>query len=53
VVLVDGIRIKIRDGTVTNRTVYVAMGVNMDGQRDILGLWAGRLAASHQSSGSA
>ena len=26
VVLVDGIRIKIRDGTVTNRTVYVAMG---------------------------
>ena len=41
VVLVDGIRIKIRDGTVTNRTVYVAMGINMDGQRDILGLWIG------------
>jgi len=41
VVLVDGIRIKIRDGTVTNRTVYVAMGINMDGQRDILGLWVG------------
>jgi len=41
VVLVDGIRIKIRDGTVTNRTVYVAMGINMDGTRDILGLWVG------------
>lgn len=41
VVLVDGIRIKIRDGTVTNRTVYVAMGINMDGERDILGLWVG------------
>ena len=41
VVLVDGIRIKIRDGTVTNRTVYVAMGINMDGVRDILGLWVG------------
>jgi transposase-like protein len=41
VVLVDGIRIKIRDGTVSNRTVYVAMGVNMDGTRDILGLWVG------------
>ena len=41
VVLVDGIRIKIRDGTVTNRTVYVAMGINMDGHRDILGLWVG------------
>jgi len=41
VVLVDGIRIKIRDGTVSNRTVYVAMGINMDGERDILGLWVG------------
>ena len=41
VVLVDGIRIKIRDGTVTNRTVYVAMGINMEGTRDILGLWVG------------
>lgn len=41
VVLVDGIRIKIRDGTVTNRTVYVAMGINMDGERDVLGLWVG------------
>ena len=41
VILVDGIRIKIRDGTVTNRTVYVAMGINMDGERDILGLWVG------------
>ena len=41
VLLVDGIRIKIRDGTVTNRTVYVVMGINMDGHRDILGLWIG------------
>ncbi len=41
VLMVDGIRIKIRDGTVTNRTVYVAMGINMDGERDILGLWVG------------
>jgi putative transposase len=41
VLMVDGIRIKIRDGTVTNRTVYVVMGVNMEGERDILGLWVG------------
>ena len=41
VVLVDGIRIKIRDGTVTNRVVYVVMGINLDGDRDILGLWVG------------
>lgn len=41
VILIDGIRIKIRDGHVSNRTVYVAMGINMDGERDILGLWVG------------
>jgi putative transposase len=41
VLLVDGIRTKIRDGSVTNRVVYVVMGINMDGQRDILGLWVG------------
>jgi len=41
VMLVDGIRIKIRDGTVTNRVVYVVMGINCDGERDILGLWVG------------
>ena len=41
VLMVDGIRIKIRDGTVTNRTVYVVMGINMEGERDILGLWVG------------
>ena len=41
VMLVDGIRIKIRDGSVTNRVVYVVMGITMEGERDILGLWVG------------
>lgn len=41
VILIDGIRIKIRDGHVSNRTVYVAMGIDMDGHRDVLGLWVG------------
>ena len=41
VLLVDGIRIKIRDGSVTNRVVYVVMGINLEGDRDILGLWVG------------
>lgn len=41
VLLVDGIGIKIRDGMVTNRTVYVVMGINLEGERDILGLWVG------------
>ena len=32
---------KIRDGQVTNRPVYTAIGVTVDGERDILGLWVG------------
>lgn len=31
----------VRDGQVTNRPVYVAIGVSVNGERDILGLWAG------------
>ena len=33
--------IKIRDGQVTNRPVYCAIGVTVDRKRDILGLWIG------------
>jgi transposase-like protein len=41
VVFIDAIFVKIREGQVANRTVYVAVGVTVDGERDILGLWAG------------
>jgi putative transposase len=41
VVFIDAIRVKIRDGNVVNRPIYLAMGVTVDGERDILGLWAG------------
>lgn len=41
VVLVDAIVIKVRDTQIANRPVYVAIGVNMDGERDKLGLWLG------------
>jgi transposase-like protein len=41
VLLIDAIMVKIRDGQVANRPIYVAMGVNMDGERDVLGLWVG------------
>ncbi|MFE3205749.1 IS256 family transposase [Embleya sp. NPDC059237] len=41
VVFVDAIHVKIRDGQVANRPVYVALGVTVDGYRDILGLWIG------------
>src|SRR5262245_40946546 len=41
VIFVDAIRVKVRDGNVVNRPVYLAMGVTVDGERDLLGLWAG------------
>ncbi|TCP38595.1 transposase-like protein [Tamaricihabitans halophyticus] len=41
VVFVDAIHVKIRDGQVANRPIYVAIGVTVAGERDILGLWAG------------
>lgn len=40
-VFIDAIVVKIRDGQVANRPVYTAIGVNVDGERDILGLWVG------------
>jgi transposase-like protein len=51
VILIDAIVLKVRgasasavgtSGTaVGNRPVYVAMGINLDGERDILGMWVG------------
>jgi transposase-like protein len=41
VVLIDAIVLKIRDGQVANRPVYVAMGINLDGKREVLGMWVG------------
>ncbi len=41
VVFIDAIHVKIREGQVANRPIYVAIGVTVDGERDILGLWVG------------
>jgi transposase-like protein len=41
VVFIDAIQVKIRDGQVANRPIYVALAVTVDGHRDILGMWAG------------
>lgn len=41
VVFIDAINVKIRDGQVANRPIYVALAVTCEGERDILGLWAG------------
>ena len=40
-VFIDAIVVKIRDGQVANRPVYAAIGVTLEGRKDILGLWAG------------
>jgi putative transposase len=41
VIFIDAINVKIRDGQVANRPIYVALAVTCEGERDILGLWAG------------
>ncbi|WP_083753588.1 IS256 family transposase [Actinosynnema sp. ALI-1.44] len=41
VIFIDAIYVKIRDGQVANRPIYVALAVTCEGRRDILGLWAG------------
>ncbi|RZU74914.1 transposase-like protein [Micromonospora kangleipakensis] len=40
-VFIDAIVVKVRDGQVANRPFYAAIGVTLDGDKDILGLWAG------------
>lgn len=40
-VFIDAIVVKVRDGQVANRPVYAAIGVTLDGRKDVLGLWAG------------
>jgi transposase-like protein len=40
-IFIDAIVVKVRDGQVANRPFYAAIGVTLEGERDILGLWAG------------
>lgn len=40
VVYFDGFVVKVRhEGVVRNRTVYVVLGINLNGHKDVLGLW--------------
>jgi putative transposase len=40
IVFFDAIRIKIRDsGKVVNKVVYLALGIDIEGQKDLLGMW--------------
>ena len=40
-VFIDAIMVKVRDGQVRNRPIYAAIGVDLAGHKDILGMWAG------------
>jgi hypothetical protein len=40
IVYLDGFVVKVRkDGAVRNRTIYIALAVNMHGHKEVLGLW--------------
>ena len=40
IVYFDALRLKIRDeGTVRNKAVYLALGIDVSGRKDVLGLW--------------
>ncbi len=41
VVFIDALVVKVRDGQVGNKPFYLAVGVTVNGERDILGIWAG------------
>jgi transposase-like protein len=48
-VFVDAIHVKVRDGQVANRPFYAAIGVDLAGRRDVLGLWAGTAGSGESS----
>ena len=40
-VFIDAIYVKVRDGQVGNQPYYAAIGVDLHGHRDVLGIWPG------------
>ena len=40
-IFIDAIMVKVRDGHVANQPFYAAVGVDLEGHKDILGIWAG------------
>ena len=41
VIFLDAVHVRVRERKAANRPIYVALGVTMEGTRDVLGLWAG------------
>ncbi|MBP1593165.1 MAG: Transposase, Mutator family [Bacteroidetes bacterium] len=47
IVWMDGIMFKVRDGgKVINKTVYICVGLNKTGKKEVLGLWVGKAESS-------
>lgn len=47
IVWMDGIMFKVRDsGKVINKTVYICVGLNKEGKKEVLGLWVGKAESS-------
>ena len=41
IVYLDALMVKVRDeGHIQNKAIYVVLGVNLEGQKEVLGLWA-------------
>ena len=41
ILFLDALKVRMRDsGQVKNRAVYVAIGINMEGKKEVLGLWS-------------
>jgi putative transposase len=41
VIFIDALMVKVRDGVVANRPVYLAIGIDCEGAKQVLGLWVG------------
>lgn len=40
-IFIDAIQIEVRDGQVGNQLFYAAIGIDLDGHTDVLGIWPG------------
>jgi putative transposase len=47
IIYLDALYVKMRhEGRVENRAIYVAVGIRLDGLKDVLGLWTGNMEGS-------
>lgn len=47
IVWMDGIMFKVREGSkVINKTIYLAVGLNREGKKEVLGMWLGKNESS-------